>query len=141
MLNAVEANQPIATLILDTSMNSLTFYKYKGTLLDGRDSAFLTPSALARSAKYAIKHGDTLAIFLPLDVTLQSLFEPRHFLPQTLVKTELTDGVLSIYQEGPDDNMSLDRDFKFVIIVRSDEIPDWAHEFIGHGRLRVIRIV
>lgn len=141
MLTAVEEHQPVATLILDPSLNSLTFYKYKGTLVDGREPTALAHHSTGRAAKYAIKSGDTLAIFLPEGSTLQEIFDPSTFLPQTLVKSELTHELLSIYKDDPDDVVVCDREFRFVVIVRSDEAPAWAQEFIEAGRLRTLRIV
>jgi hypothetical protein len=140
MLLAIGENQPVATLILDPSLNSLTFFKYKGTLVDGREPIFPTRT-MRVAAKHAITRGDTLAIFVKSDQTLQGFFSPTELLPETLVKTELTYEVLSIYKETPDDFITCDSEFKFVVIVQTEEVPAWANEFIDQGRLRVLRIV
>jgi hypothetical protein len=140
MLDVVAANQPVATLILDPSLNSVAFYSYKGTLVDGRDP-LSSIRTMRVAAKHAITRGDTLAIFVKSDQTLQGFFNPAELLPETLVKNELTSEVLSIYKETPDELVTCNTEFKFVVIVQTAEVPAWAHEFIDQGRLKLLRIV
>jgi hypothetical protein len=130
MLDAIEQNQPVASLLLDPTLYSFIFFKYKCTLVDGREPSALT-STLKTRAKYAVTHGDTLALYLTSDQTLQAAFHPTGFLPQTMVKSELTYELLEIYKRDVHEIVTCNHDFKFVVIVQANEPPVWAHEFIS----------
>jgi hypothetical protein len=138
---AISQNQPVATLLLDPSGNSLVFFRYNGALIDGQEALSMTPASIKPKAKFAITTGDSLAIFLTPAQSLQQLFERSSFPPQILVKTELTRDVLSIYKDSPGEILINRADFRLTIIVRSPDVPAWANELIDQGRLRPIRIV
>jgi len=139
---ALDASQPVATLVLDPSGNSLTFFSYKAVLADSELGAGeISPEAIKEKVKYAIRREDTLAIHLTNAYTLQEVFHPSALSQRFLVKSEVTDEDLDMYWESAYDTYRSLQNFKFVVVVKSHEIPAWANEFIDSGRLLPVRII
>lgn len=142
LLQTIEANQPYATLVLDPSGNTVQFCKYKASLADADNGPHvLTPDSIKTLVREAIKREFIFAIHLTPGHTLQDLLRPDSLPASFLVKTQVTDEEMEIYIEGSSDAYITLDNFKLVVIVSSSEVPDWATDLIGQGRLVPIRIV
>lgn len=142
ILSALEANFPVATLLLDPSGRAGTFFKYKGATISADIASERQPTFVWKRSRHAITGGATLVFLLSHEHSIQSYFDANSFLPQTLVATELTDDLLQLYvdPECPGEYIRVDPSFKLVVQVRSDVVPEWAHELIDAGRLRPILV-
>mmetsp|Transcript_1536 Transcript_1536/g.3279 ORF Transcript_1536/g.3279 Transcript_1536/m.3279 type:complete len:156 (-) Transcript_1536:558-1025(-) len=139
---ALNQNYPVATLILDPSGRAGIFFKYKGVCLNSNSEADRADSHVWERVKFAITGGSTLVFLLSEEHSLQSFFNERTFLPETLVVTELTEEKLSIYNDSSEsfEYIRVNEAFRVVAYVRSGTVPSWAVELIAAGRLRPVLI-
>jgi hypothetical protein len=141
MLSAIDENQPIATLLLDTSGNSETFFKYKGCLHLVYDPYENTPERLREKVKHSLTRGDTLVLSCGAGSDILNLFNPNVFPEECLNKSEITLEFLDRFKDSPNEHPPYGVDtFKMVVIVEAQEVPAWAQNLIARGRLIPVRI-
>jgi hypothetical protein len=78
MINSVAANDGRPILILDTSGNSETFFKYKGSLIMTYVPGDATEMNLRAKFKHSVTKGDHLVLSMARDDVPQNHFTPEH---------------------------------------------------------------
>jgi hypothetical protein len=134
IINAIDANLPAGTVILDPSGNSVIFFKYKGTLIE-RDSLEFNQAMIRSRVKYSITRGSVLAIKLSHEDDLTQYLVPDTIPTQIFNTTKITRPLLDSFSEGRDDYVSLDKDFRIVFIIKENIIPVFLQRFINEGDL------
>lgn len=140
LINAVEANLPAGTLILDTTGNVSTFYKYKGTLVE-RDSPEFNESTLRQRIKHSLTRGSTLALRLHPSDDITEFLTATCINPQIINRSKITQSYLDSLSSGRDDYVILDSHYIFTIIINGTQVPSCLQPFISSGDLIPITIV
>jgi hypothetical protein len=140
LVQAVESNLPSGTIILDTTGNVSTFYKYKGTLVE-RDSSEFNEATLRSRIKHSLTRGSTLAIRLHPQDDISEFLTPSSINPIIMNRSKITQGYLDSLSEGRDDLVLLDQDYIFTVIINGTQIPACLQPFVNAGDLVPITIV
>jgi hypothetical protein len=140
LIDAVDSNLPAGTIILDPSGNSITFYKYKGTLVE-RDSLEFNQPRLRSAINHSVKNGSTLAIKIHAEDDISSFITRETISPELFNRAKITNQVLDTYQANRDDFVILHNDFRFVFIVKSNVIPNCLQVYIDQRDLVPIQII
>lgn len=143
LVDAVRDGDPIAKLVLDPSGNAETFFKYKGCLCMAYLPGETTRETLFRRTKHSVKSGDTLVYSLGggRDLDIGRFFDPQ-VLPQEILNRDLlTTEVLAPFKEENERFCVCSREFHFVVLLNTLEVPEWAQALVNQGKLKVIRVV
>ena len=76
LIEAVDNNAPNATLLIDPAGNTITFYKYKGHLLQS-DAFEISEERIRRTFKFAVTRGSTMALSLKPEDDITEYITPN----------------------------------------------------------------
>ena len=139
LVAAVDTNVPSGSLIIDPAGNTVTFYKYKGTLASA-DMLEITPESIRRKFKYSASRGSTLALKLQVDTDLSEILQPDVLPNEAFNKERLTDEILDGFKDHPHDHMVVQDKYRLVFIIENEEIPPVLQQYVDSGDLKIIRV-
>lgn len=140
LANVVAGNAPHSSLIIDPSGNSITFYKYKGTLAEAQCHE-ITPESIRRKFKHAVTRGSTLALSIDSGTSLADIISPS-VLPEAAFNLEnLTEAVMEPFKDPPHEILVIENLFRLVFIVKTEEFPMELTQFIERGDLKLVKIL
>ena len=141
LVTKVDENYPKATLLIDPSANSITFFKYKATLAEAR-ALDITPESMRRKFKYAATRGSMLALSVTNATEFDEIFVPNVLPLEAFSADRLTEELLEPFKDAPNDYLFPNENFRLIFVVLTeDDIPERLREFIQNGDLKVVRIV
>ena len=129
LLSALGETGKAPVLILDPSGVSETFFKYKSILVMAYNEREAIPSALKNRFMASVRTGGTLVLSIDEDKSPFDYFDADAFPEEVLDQSKLTEDFLSHFLESDDEWCSLHKDFRFVTLQKTHEIPDWAGAF------------
>ena len=132
MLEAIEMMdtwKPI--LVLDPQGQSEIFFKYKASLIMAYLPGECESTNWLQKFKYCVSRGDTCVLSIATDAEPYKYFNPETFPVEMMEKDKLTYDFLKKYYPDQDDPLpcSCNKDYKFVVLQQTHEIPEWAGPF------------
>ena len=138
--SAVDSNSPSSTLLIDPSLNSVVFYKYKGTLVE-RDTLDFNDSTLRSRIKHSLTRGSTLALKLSSQDDISQFLHRDAINPDLFNRSRISKDYLDSLSSGRDDYVLLDPNFRLVVIIAEENVPQCLQRFVDSGDLVPTRIV
>lgn len=128
LLSALSETGKAPVLVLDPSGASETFFKYKAILVMAYNEREAIPSALKNRFMASVRSGVTLVLSIDEDKSPFDYFDRDSFPEEILDQSKLTEEFLEHYTDT-DTWCMLHKNFKFVVLQKSHEVPDWAEAF------------
>ena len=133
---------PRGILLLDPSEGAEMYFKYQGSLCIAYLPGEVTRESQIRRARHSVKTGEALVMSLGTgSQDLMSFFDPTSFPEELLNRDLLTTLVLDPLKAGPDEPLYCHADFRFVVLLSTYEVPEWARRLVEADRLRTIKVV
>ena len=141
LIEVLKEEDPRGILLLDPSEGAEMYFKYQGSLCIAYLPGEVTQEAQIRRARHSVKTGEPLVMSLGNgSQDLMSFFDPTSFPEELLNRDLLTTEVLDPLKASADEPIYCHAEFRFVVLLSTYEVPNWARRLVEAGRLRVIKI-
>ena len=84
--------------------------------------------------RHSVQKGDKLVVSIASDAAPFEYFDPENFPEEMLDRSRLTSGFLEKW-DREQDIMYLGENFRFIVLMKTDEVPQWA------GQFEIIKVV
>lgn len=133
---------PRGILLLDPSEGAEMYFKYQGSLCIAYLPGEVTKESQIRRARHSVKTGEALVMSLGTGAQdLMSFFDPSSFPEELLNRDLLSTDILDPLKAASNEPLYCHADFRFVVLLSTYEMPEWARRLVAAGRLRAIQVV
>ena len=122
-------------LVLDPEGQSEIFFKYKASLIMAYLPGEVTANFMDGKFKHSVTRGDTCVLSIDSNDEPFHYFNPENFPSEMLEKEKLTYDFLKTYITDSNVPCSCHKDYKFVVLQKTHDIPEWA------GPFHIIKVV